>query len=120
MTSSSVQLNLIPIKRGEAMLKTFYDSLMKNHLKVWWQKNVYIYVNYEEHFLMVDYYPGSGIHHSLGSIKKTNDNRWRWTMKDSTHDVRFKMPEGIDKMQGVCQTKEEAEIKLETLWGLHA
>ncbi len=96
-------------------MKTYHDTVMNHRLDTRWEERTWS--KYKQYGLLVTYWPGMNMHHELGFIKQTNDSRWRWTLKDST-DNRFKLPEAVDKVQGVCNTKEEAMTKLETLWKL--
>ncbi len=62
---------------------------------------------------------GTSIFCKLGSIKKKNDGRYQWTYIICKHGFFPKVPSAPKVLQGVSPTKEDAEIKLETLWGLH-
>jgi hypothetical protein len=53
----------------------------------------------------------------LGTVKKKNDGRWEWTILNDRSGF-YKKPETTTKMQGVCDTEEEAKKQVELAWGV--
>lgn len=85
---------------------TLYNG---NQTSVYWKNNRLCAICIE----------GTSIYSVLGKIKKKNDGRYEWSYIPCKHGFFPSSPAVPSILQGVSDTKEDAEIKLETLWGLH-
>lgn len=96
----------------------FLKTVHTWEVKAYW-KNYPGWSQREQEFLLANIFPQSEIHKTIGKIKKKNDGRWEWTVLEDNKDFWFIVAQPLDKLQGVCQTKEEAIKRIEDSWGVY-